>query len=245
MCRAATIRSVALGSKALDYMHARYCSPLLGRFLSVDPVNSAGPKTPQTWNKYAYVMGNPLRFVDPTGEYGRGAGFNDEEWERFNRSQERAARRMERRAEKLERTADKLERKGRSEKAAERRTAAGHLAAGAEALRSDGSDGRIANAVDQAVYRSMGGSVDGAAFVPNHGPVVTVNIDHPIWRSSGMQAQHAIGHESLHTAGLSDQRGPEPISMDRSRVEKHSGRCGGRPWLSSTLTISWTWSTDG
>lgn len=23
-----------------------------------------------------------------------------------------------------------------------------------------------------------------------------------------MQAQHAIGHESLHTAGLSDQRGP-------------------------------------
>jgi len=52
----------------LDYMHARYCSPLMGRFLSVDPLRSAKQKTPQTWNRYAYAAGNPLRFVDPTGE---------------------------------------------------------------------------------------------------------------------------------------------------------------------------------
>lgn len=50
----------------LDYMHARFCSPLTGRFLSVDP---AGPDEhkPQGWNSYSYVLGNPLRYRDPSG----------------------------------------------------------------------------------------------------------------------------------------------------------------------------------
>jgi RHS repeat-associated protein len=53
----------------LDYMHARYCSPVTGRFLSVDPAGeSAKPGEPQTWNRYAYVGNNPLRFVDPDGQ---------------------------------------------------------------------------------------------------------------------------------------------------------------------------------
>jgi len=49
-------------------MHARYCSPGMGRFLSVDPVNSARPGNPQTWNKYVYGANNPAKFVDPDGE---------------------------------------------------------------------------------------------------------------------------------------------------------------------------------
>ncbi len=53
----------------LDYMHARSCSPVTGRFLSVDPaMESADPYMPQTWNRYNYVAGNPLKYVDPTGE---------------------------------------------------------------------------------------------------------------------------------------------------------------------------------
>ncbi len=52
----------------LDYMHARHCSPITGRFLSVDPVNSAKPKVPQTWNKYAYAADNPLKYIDPDGK---------------------------------------------------------------------------------------------------------------------------------------------------------------------------------
>jgi RHS repeat-associated protein len=53
----------------LDYMHARHESPVTGRFLSVDPaLESAEPKSPQTWNRYNYVAGNPLKYVDPTGE---------------------------------------------------------------------------------------------------------------------------------------------------------------------------------
>jgi RHS repeat-associated protein len=52
---------------AVDYMHARYASPTIGRFLSVDPkLGSTG--NPQSWNRYAYVGNNPLNLTDPTGE---------------------------------------------------------------------------------------------------------------------------------------------------------------------------------
>lgn len=51
----------------LDYMHARWCSPMTGRFLSVDPAGGA-PGEPRSWNRYSYVLGNPLMHVDPTGE---------------------------------------------------------------------------------------------------------------------------------------------------------------------------------
>jgi RHS repeat-associated protein len=50
----------------LDYMHARYASPMTGRFLSVDPVLGS-PGDPQSWNRYAYVVGNPMRYTDPFG----------------------------------------------------------------------------------------------------------------------------------------------------------------------------------
>jgi RHS repeat-associated protein len=50
----------------LDYMHARYGSPMTGRFLSLDPVLGY-PANPQSWNRYAYVMGNPMVFTDPFG----------------------------------------------------------------------------------------------------------------------------------------------------------------------------------
>ena len=51
----------------LDYMHARYCSPLTGRFLSVDPKRIGKPVAGQSWNRYAYTEGNPLKYVDPDG----------------------------------------------------------------------------------------------------------------------------------------------------------------------------------
>ncbi|MEP7009932.1 MAG: RHS repeat-associated core domain-containing protein [Acidobacteriota bacterium] len=55
----------------LDYMHARHCSPLTGRFLSFDPIGG-NERSPQTWNRYAYVSGNPLKFTDPEGLFGLG-----------------------------------------------------------------------------------------------------------------------------------------------------------------------------
>ncbi|MFY9824615.1 MAG: RHS repeat-associated core domain-containing protein [Thermoanaerobaculia bacterium] len=52
----------------LDYMHARHESPVTGRFLSVDP-SQAGqdPNIPISWNRYAYALGNPLKYIDPNG----------------------------------------------------------------------------------------------------------------------------------------------------------------------------------
>ncbi|MEM1206995.1 MAG: RHS repeat-associated core domain-containing protein [Acidobacteriota bacterium] len=55
----------------LDYMHARHCSPDLMRFLSVDPARSARQTVPQSWNRYAYGLNNPLKFVDPDGREAR------------------------------------------------------------------------------------------------------------------------------------------------------------------------------
>jgi RHS repeat-associated protein len=60
----------------LDYFLARYYSGAEGRFSSPDPlvipklgrrVFLAHLSDPQTWNKYAYVMNNPLTRTDPTG----------------------------------------------------------------------------------------------------------------------------------------------------------------------------------
>jgi RHS repeat-associated protein len=51
----------------LDYMHARYYSASVGRFLSVDPALDLKKTlpSPQAWNRYAYVRNNPLRYIDP------------------------------------------------------------------------------------------------------------------------------------------------------------------------------------
>jgi RHS repeat-associated protein len=52
----------------LDFMQARYCSPMQGRFTSVDPENAgASPNDAQSWNGYAYARNNPMVYVDPTG----------------------------------------------------------------------------------------------------------------------------------------------------------------------------------
>ena len=53
----------------LDYMHARHYTPALGRFLSVDPVMDVKRhlREPQGWNRYSYVMNNPVKSVDPDG----------------------------------------------------------------------------------------------------------------------------------------------------------------------------------
>lgn len=50
----------------LVYMQARYYDPVVGRFLSVDPV-TAYDKPMGAFNRYWYANNNPYRFIDPDG----------------------------------------------------------------------------------------------------------------------------------------------------------------------------------
>lgn len=54
----------------LDNFGARYNASTMGRFMTPDPLLSSGhPSNPQTWNRYAYALNNPLSIIDPTGLY--------------------------------------------------------------------------------------------------------------------------------------------------------------------------------
>ena len=63
----------------LDFVQARYYSSIQGRFTSVDPydpLNSGEDRAsrdyyilqPQNWNRYAYALNNPHKYVDPDGK---------------------------------------------------------------------------------------------------------------------------------------------------------------------------------
>jgi RHS repeat-associated protein len=52
----------------LDFAQARYYANVQGRFTSPDPtLLSVNGFNPQTWNRYSYVMNNPLAYADPLG----------------------------------------------------------------------------------------------------------------------------------------------------------------------------------
>jgi RHS repeat-associated protein len=50
----------------LTYMQQRYYDPMVGRFLSVDPVTALSSPVGM-FNRYKYAANNPYRFVDPDG----------------------------------------------------------------------------------------------------------------------------------------------------------------------------------
>jgi RHS repeat-associated protein len=53
---------------ARNYADQRYYSPGTGRFLSADPyMASGGAANPSSWNRYAYVEGDPVNRYDPRG----------------------------------------------------------------------------------------------------------------------------------------------------------------------------------
>jgi len=51
---------------SLINMNGRVYDPILGRFLSPDPFVQA-PSYPNAYNRYSYVLNNPLKYVDPSG----------------------------------------------------------------------------------------------------------------------------------------------------------------------------------
>ena len=55
-----------LDELALIHMNGRVYDPFLGRFLSADPIIEAEHLL-QSYNRYSYVLNNPLRYTDPSG----------------------------------------------------------------------------------------------------------------------------------------------------------------------------------
>ncbi len=50
------------------YAQQRYYDPVVGRFISIDPVG-ADPSDPRLFGRYHYGANNPYRYTDPNGEY--------------------------------------------------------------------------------------------------------------------------------------------------------------------------------
>ena len=55
------------GETELDFAQARMYENRLGRFTTFDP-GPFTPADPQNWNRYAFTLNNPLKFVDPSGK---------------------------------------------------------------------------------------------------------------------------------------------------------------------------------
>ncbi len=63
----------------LYYFGARYMEPMIGRFLTPDPVGAVDPHTgkvneknlfnSQRLNRYSYSLNNPYRYLDPDGKW--------------------------------------------------------------------------------------------------------------------------------------------------------------------------------
>ncbi|HNQ79348.1 MAG TPA: RHS repeat-associated core domain-containing protein, partial [Acidobacteriota bacterium] len=56
-------------STGYDYMHFRYYGSNIGRFMKPDKIGGQAGD-PQSWNKYVYCNGNPVKYFDPDGLFG-------------------------------------------------------------------------------------------------------------------------------------------------------------------------------
>jgi RHS repeat-associated protein len=91
----------------LDFFGARYFSGGQGRFTSADPLlNSAHPWNPQTWNRYAYGLNNPLKFTDPTGLYNVIDHCGDDK--KCEKKFQKSATELSKAVDKLQKAVDKM-----------------------------------------------------------------------------------------------------------------------------------------
>jgi RHS repeat-associated protein len=75
----------------LDFFETRYFSAAQGRFSSPDAYGvDQHTEDPQSWNLYTYARNNPLKTIDPSGEYVCAANVSAEQCDNFQASLGRA-----------------------------------------------------------------------------------------------------------------------------------------------------------
>lgn len=201
---------ISVPELGMYHYKARAYSPTLGRFMQTDPTGYE-----DQMNLYAYVGNQPVNKTDPTGLYGRAGNWDDEEWKRFNRAQQRAATDFEKSAKALR---SALAEGGNFAKAQEKfeqtygagsgtrenmSNVADKLEGAAAAMRDDGSGGYWAKGMSAAEYANSGAPSGSVMANPLNGKTMFVNVEHPEFsKVTTPEMAYFVGHEAGHGVGL-------------------------------------------
>lgn len=209
-----------------DYFGARYYASTMGRFLSPDPLLSSGrPWNPQSWNRYAYALNNPLRTIDPTGLYDIPDDCDK------NKTCKNAAANLRTGVANLQARVNSM--KDGAEKT--------RLEASLKALGTE-NDG---NGVD-VVFEKLDPGVSGntAPNVDANGNLsgFTITLD-PNQEHSANQWAVDAAHEGTHVSDMEDPRFNNPATtMDPFQMEYRGYETSG--WAAQALGAS-PWAYDG
>ncbi|MBX3291017.1 MAG: hypothetical protein KF855_17035, partial [Acidobacteria bacterium] len=206
----------------LDFAQARMYEKNLGRFTVPDPLQSSGRlESPQTWNRFIYVLGNPLRYTDSLGlyEWDETAGGDLSDEELLARGSDSSLAKKER---KLARKQLKFRIRFR-EHLAEARTLASnsalfdnesHQATVSESVNSYGTE-NDGNNVRIAIGASRGAS---ARLDQEAGLVIATFREN----SKGKNLVREIAHEGRHVADAREywSEGTPTGSLDRTHFDR-------------------------
>jgi RHS repeat-associated protein len=207
----------------LDNFGARYDSSSMGRFMSPDPLlNSGHPSNPQTWNRYAYTLNNPLNIVDPTGLYNLVNNCASDD-KKCNKQFQQNSERLKNGVSDLQKAADKE--KDPVKKA--------RLEASLKALGTE-NDGNNVNVSFGALKGDAAGHTDTVYNDKTGGLSFNVTFDPSKISSQNSQAIDAA-HEGTHITDISDPRyatGQLSDFSDEYRAYQTSA------WAASALGLS-------